>query len=88
MGLLAGRFAVLEHQGRAIIPPPSTTALGALLNHVTVGADAKTFQPMNCNFGLFPLPDQRLHKSARRASFVSRARADLSVWLGERQAAA
>lgn len=88
MGLLAGRFAVLEHQGRAIIPPPSTTALGALLNHVTVGADAKTFQPMNCNFGLFPPPDPRLHKNARRASFVSRARADLGTWLGERQAAA
>ncbi len=88
MGLLAGRFAVLEHEGRAIIPPPATTALGALLNHVTVGADAKTFQPMNCNFGLFPPPDQRLHKTERRASYVSRARADLGVWLGERRAAA
>ncbi|MBT5435596.1 MAG: methylenetetrahydrofolate--tRNA-(uracil(54)-C(5))-methyltransferase (FADH(2)-oxidizing) TrmFO [Rhodospirillaceae bacterium] len=87
MGMLAGRFAVLEHRGRAIIPPPSTTALGALLNHVTVGADAKTFQPMNCNFGLFPEANQRLHKSERRASYVSRARADLSIWLGERQAA-
>jgi methylenetetrahydrofolate--tRNA-(uracil-5-)-methyltransferase len=87
MGLLAGRFAVLEHQGRAIVPPPATTALGALLNHVTVGADARTFQPMNCNFGLFPAPDQRLHKNERRASYVSRARADLGIWLGERQAA-
>ena len=64
-----------------------TTALGALLNHVTIGADAKTFQPMNCNFGLFPPPDQRLHKNERRASYVSRARADLGTWLGERQAA-
>ncbi len=87
LGLLAGRFAVLEAAGRAIIPPPSTTALGALLNHVTIGADAKTFQPMNCNFGLFPPPDPRLHKSERRASFVSRARHDLSIWLGEAEAA-
>ncbi|MBN34247.1 MAG: methylenetetrahydrofolate--tRNA-(uracil(54)-C(5))-methyltransferase (FADH(2)-oxidizing) TrmFO [Rhodospirillaceae bacterium] len=88
IGLLAGRFAVLEHQGRAIIPPPSTTALGALLNHVTVGADARTFQPMNCNFGLFPEPDSRLRKNERRASYVSRARAALSTWLGEDLAAA
>ena len=87
LGLLAARFAVLEAAGRAIIPPPSTTALGALLNHVTVGADAKTFQPMNCNFGLFPPPDLRVHKSERRASLVARARRDLSGWLGEAQAA-
>ena len=81
LGLLAARFAVLEAAGRAIIPPPATTAMGALLNHVTVGADAKTFQPMNCNFGLFPPPDLRTHKSERRASLVARARRDLTVWL-------
>jgi len=88
MGMLAGRFAALELAGRAIVPPPATTALGALLNHVTVGADATTFQPMNCNFGLFPSPDLRGHKSDRRASLVARARRDLGMWLGERQAAA
>jgi methylenetetrahydrofolate--tRNA-(uracil-5-)-methyltransferase len=88
LGLLAGRFAVLEAAGRAIIPPPATTALGALLNHVTVGADAKTFQPMNCNFGLFPPPDQRIEKSQRRASLVARARLDLGGWLGTEAVAA
>jgi methylenetetrahydrofolate--tRNA-(uracil-5-)-methyltransferase len=87
LGLLAARFAVLEAAGRAIIPPPATTALGALLNHVTVGADAKTFQPMNCNFGLFPPPDLRVVKSDRRASLIARARRDLGGWLGEAEAA-
>ncbi|MBC6439862.1 MAG: methylenetetrahydrofolate--tRNA-(uracil(54)-C(5))-methyltransferase (FADH(2)-oxidizing) TrmFO [Rhodospirillales bacterium] len=93
IGLLAGRFAALEQQGRSIVPPPATTALGALLNHVTVGADAETFQPMNCNFGLFPPPPvetgkKRPGKTERRGMWVSRARADLGTWLGERQAAA
>lgn len=87
IGLLAGRFAAAELAGRAIVPPPASTALGALLNHVTVGADASTFQPMNCNFGLFPTPDQRRHKNERRASLVSRARRDLAGWLGEPRAA-
>ncbi len=81
MGLLAGRFAALERQHRAIHPPPATTALGALLNHITVGAQAASFQPMNCNFGLFPPPDPRLRGQQRRASFASRARADLGPWL-------
>jgi len=87
IGLLAGRFAVLEAAGRAIVPPPAATALGALLNHVTVGADAKTFQPMNCNFGLFPPPDPRTEKSARRSVLVAQARHDLSGWLGLAEAA-
>src|ERR1700743_194737 len=54
IGLLAGRFAAAEMLGRAALPPPATTALGALLGHITGGADEKTFQPMNVNFGLFP----------------------------------
>ena len=87
LGLLAARFAVLEAAGRAIVLPPATTALGALLNHVTVGADAKTFQPMNCNFGLFPPPDRRVDTSDRRASLIARARRDLGGWLGEAEAA-
>lgn len=85
IGLLAGRFAVLERHNRAIHPPPATTALGALLNHITVGADAGSFQPMNCNFGLFPPPDPRLRGQQRRASFASRARADLGAWLQRQQ---
>ena len=68
LGLLAGWFAVTEQRGAAIVPPPATTALGALLNHVTGGAVAATFQPMNCNFGLFPPPPRNLSKAKRRAS--------------------
>jgi methylenetetrahydrofolate--tRNA-(uracil-5-)-methyltransferase len=57
MGLLAGRFAAAEKLGRAVTPPPPTTALGALLTHITTGhvpGKKGAFQPMNVNFGLFP----------------------------------
>jgi len=60
IGLLAGRFAAAERLGRALPPPPPTTAMGALLNHITGGhiesidAGPRSFQPMNVNFGLFP----------------------------------
>src|SRR5437762_11034881 len=60
IGLLAGRFAAAARRGEAIVPPPSTTAHGALLNHITGGhvstidAGPRSFQPMNVNFGLFP----------------------------------
>ncbi len=55
-GLLAGRFAAMEALGKSIEPPPATTALGALIHHVTGGhlESGGTFQPMNVNFGLFP----------------------------------
>src|SRR5262249_38481734 len=60
IGLLAGRFAAAERLGENIIPPPHTTAHGALLAHITGGhietidAGPRSFQPMNVNFGLFP----------------------------------
>ena len=54
IGLMAGRFAAAQIQGREMAQPPMTTAFGALLSHITVNADAKTFQPMNVNFGLMP----------------------------------
>ncbi len=54
MGLIAGRMAASEILGSPISTPPQTTAVGALMMHITGGADAKTFQPMNINFGLFP----------------------------------
>ena len=59
MGLLAGRFAAAQRLGHAITPPPATTALGALIGHITGGhiLEGKTFQPMNINFGLFPPPE-------------------------------
>ncbi|MBI2719412.1 MAG: methylenetetrahydrofolate--tRNA-(uracil(54)-C(5))-methyltransferase (FADH(2)-oxidizing) TrmFO [Rhizobiales bacterium] len=60
MGLLAGRMAAAERTGEIFVPPPVTTAHGALLNHITGGHIETTdhrgssFQPMNVNFGLFP----------------------------------
>jgi len=53
IGLIAGRMAASEILGRILPPPPQTTALGALLHHITGGARADSFQPMNVNFGLF-----------------------------------
>ena len=61
IGLLAGRFAAAERLGRPLTPPPPETALGALINHITGGhietieAGVRSFQPMNVNFGLFPV---------------------------------
>lgn len=87
IGLLAGRFAAAERTGAQPALPPPTTALGALLNHITGGAEADTFQPMNVNFGLFPpLPD-RVHKSQRKPAMAARALADLDAWIGRREAA-
>ena len=57
IGLLAGRFAAAEMQGRTSSAPPMTTAFGALLAHITVNAEASSFQPMNVNFGLMPVVD-------------------------------
>jgi methylenetetrahydrofolate--tRNA-(uracil-5-)-methyltransferase len=54
IGLLAGCFAACEMTGASLAPPPPTMALGALLAHITGGADRASFQPMNINFGLFP----------------------------------
>jgi len=93
IGLLAGRMAAADRLGQRLEAPPPTTALGALVNHITGGASAQTFQPMNINFGLFPpLPDeeryQRSHLS-RKPALSARALNDLAVWLdGARQAAA
>jgi methylenetetrahydrofolate--tRNA-(uracil-5-)-methyltransferase len=92
IGLLAGRFAAAERLARSPTPtphtpPPDTTALGALLRHITGGADSDSFQPMNVNFGLFPeLPKQakgrKLRGADRKMAYSSRALADCDAWLG------
>ena len=92
IGLLAGRFAVAERRGQPFSPPPRTTALGALLGHITGGARAETFQPMNVNFGLFPEPEGarrgRRGKADRKRAYALRALADLHGWLGNPTATA
>lgn len=97
MGMMAGRFAAAERLGRAIEPPPHTTAFGALLAHVTGGhiGDGKgSFQPMNVNFGLFPPLDAPTHGAdgkklkgeergrAKKLAMAERALGDLGGWLG------
>ena len=85
MGLLAGRRAVAEAAGAPLTPPPPTTAMGALFHHITGGAEAKTFQPMNVNFGLFPpLGDVRGGRRGRRErypAYTNRAKTDFAAWL-------
>ena len=85
MGLLAGRMAAAEMLGRTLPPPPPETATGALLAHITGGADAKTFQPMNVNFGLFPPIDAKVGRKGRKdryKAYTDRAKAAFSAWLG------
>jgi len=90
VGLIAGRFAAAEMIQTPIPAPPATTALGALLHHITGGAEAETFQPMNVNFGLFPPLEgaegvnekgRRLKGKDRKQGLSDRARRDLSNWL-------
>jgi methylenetetrahydrofolate--tRNA-(uracil-5-)-methyltransferase len=80
MGLLAGRFAAAQALGRLLPPPPPETAHGALLAHITGGAMAETFQPMNVNFGLFPPPGEEVAKSERKPAIARRALAALARW--------
>jgi methylenetetrahydrofolate--tRNA-(uracil-5-)-methyltransferase len=80
IGLIAGRFAAAELKGETLAPPPLTTALGALLGHITGGADAALYQPMNVNFGLFPPIEGRTKKADRKKMYTSRAREALEAW--------
>ncbi len=87
MGLLAGRLAIAEHLGQDRVSPPNTTAMGALISHITGGADAKTFQPMNVNFGLFPPVDNvkggRRNRKDRYKAYTDRAKADWTDWISQ-----
>jgi methylenetetrahydrofolate--tRNA-(uracil-5-)-methyltransferase len=81
VGMLAGLFWAAELAGRTLPPPPPETALGALLGHITGGADAASYQPMNVNFGLFPpIADETIRKKQRKPAYAERARAALADW--------
>ena len=84
MGLLAGRMAAAEILGHMLPPPPPDTAMGALVTHITGGAEAKTFQPMNVNFGLFPPIDAKGGRRGRKdryKAYTDRAKAAFTAWL-------
>ncbi len=86
VGLLAGLFAVWETEGKPAVLPPETTALGAMLRHITVNANADCFQPMNINFGLIPPPPvpegkKKIKGLDRKRAQSERALADLAEWI-------
>jgi methylenetetrahydrofolate--tRNA-(uracil-5-)-methyltransferase len=108
IGLIAGLYAAADIRAQALSPPPPTSALGALLGHITGGhietiepgeapvAGTRSFQPMNINFGLFPLlatpptkkPDgTRLRGNektvAKKQAISARALSDLDRWIAD-----
>ena len=103
IGLIAGRMAASDILGQNFDTPPVTTAHGALLNHITGGhisdGHAKSFQPMNVNFGLFPVPEnpfvtmpngkrKKLKGKDRKKAYTARALDDLKNWLNATKKAA
>ena len=80
VGLIVGCLAAADAKNLNFPLPPATTALGALLIHVTEGAMAETFQPMNINFGLLPPMETRLKRAERKKAFTSRALKNLQAW--------
>ena len=98
VGLITGRMAAAEARGDTLPLPPLTTALGALVAHITGGhveaesySGARSFQPMNVNFGLFPevqvtrpegAPRWRGNDKtiAKRRAITCRALEDLEAW--------
>ncbi len=99
IGLIAGRMAAADILGVVLLPPPATTAMGALVNHITGGhieaegySGARSFQPMNVNFGLFPpvsvakpegIKRWRSTEKAllKRKAITARALTDLMAWV-------
>ncbi|MXO90292.1 methylenetetrahydrofolate--tRNA-(uracil(54)-C(5))-methyltransferase (FADH(2)-oxidizing) TrmFO [Pontixanthobacter aquaemixtae] len=80
IGLLTGMMAAAELSGQEWTSPPRTTAMGALLSHITGDAEAETYQPMNVNFGLFP-PLHDIGKKQRKEAYTSRGKDDFGEWL-------
>jgi methylenetetrahydrofolate--tRNA-(uracil-5-)-methyltransferase len=78
-GLAIGLYIALERQGRTPEPFPATTALGALVRHLTE-SDPRHFQPANINYGLFEELGSRFRRADRRAAYVERAQTELGAW--------
>ena len=85
VGLMAGMMAASELAGEVWSPPPRTSAMGALLSHITGDAEAASFQPMNVNFGLFP-PLHDVKKKIRKEAYTTRAKVEFGEWLDNLQA--
>ena len=82
VGMMAGLMTATELAGREWQAPPRTTALGALLSHITGDAEAENYQPMNVNFGLFP-PLHDVKKKQRKEAYTERAKEDIVPWLAD-----
>ncbi|MEI4232896.1 methylenetetrahydrofolate--tRNA-(uracil(54)-C(5))-methyltransferase (FADH(2)-oxidizing) TrmFO [Roseovarius sp. D22-M7] len=91
MGLVAGRLAAAEILGQSLPDVPQDSAMGALIHHITGGAEAKTFQPMNVNFGLFRpvegLKSGRRGRVHRYKAYTDRAKTAWTDWLAAQQPA-
>ncbi len=81
IGLIAGLMTAAELRGTEWQAPPRTTAMGALLAHITGDAEAESYQPMNVNFGLFPPVDPAVRKKQRKEAYTGRAKDDMAAWL-------
>ncbi|MCJ7422340.1 methylenetetrahydrofolate--tRNA-(uracil(54)-C(5))-methyltransferase (FADH(2)-oxidizing) TrmFO [Sphingomicrobium astaxanthinifaciens] len=81
VGMMAARFTAAEVKGERFEAPPVETAFGALLSHITGGAQADTYQPMNINFGLMPPIAGKMKKAERRKKYTARARVAFADWL-------
>jgi methylenetetrahydrofolate--tRNA-(uracil-5-)-methyltransferase len=87
VGLMAGIMAATELAGQEWTAPPRTSAMGALLAHITGDAEAETYQPMNVNFGLFP-PLPEVKKKSRKLAYTERAKSDFASWRSKEMLAA
>lgn len=78
-GFMAGLHAVRLAKGLPMVVPPPATALGAMVHHIT-NAEAKHFQPMNINYGLFPELSGKIKKKEKRGRLAERALVELEAW--------